>query len=196
MERRDLLRAMASATALTILPHKTLEAWSRVASGAHITNGLNEGQMALVRAVADVIIPRTDTPSATDVGVHQFIDVIVAEQASEEDRTKFLAGLDAIDMRALRESNAVVAKLSAEAQGALVASLESAPRNGEAAQTYWRLKGLVVHGYLTSEEIMTTVLRHQVMPGKFDGAAPLTIKKRPLQAGNPTQRQQEEHPHG
>jgi hypothetical protein len=195
MERRDVLRAIASATALTILPHKTLAAWSRVASGVRLSNGLSDAQMALVRAIADTIIPRTDTPSATDVGVHQFIDVIVAEQASDEDRTKFLAGLDAIDARAMSESNAVFAKLDAETQGKIVASLEGGPRNGEPAQTYWRLKGLIVHGYFTSEEIMKNVLDHKVMPGKFEGSAPVTIGKRPLQTGRPAP-QREEHFHG
>jgi hypothetical protein len=178
-----------------MLPHKTLEAWSRVASGVRVPNGLTDAQMALVRAIADTIIPRTDTPSATDVGVHQFVEVIVAEHATDEDRTKFLAGLDAIDARAMSESNAVVAQLPDEARGKLLASLESGPRDAGPAQTYWRLKGLVVHGYFTSEEVMAGVLKHQVMPGKFDGAAPVAIRRRPLQTGTPAPKQ-EEHLHG
>jgi glucoside 3-dehydrogenase (cytochrome c) hitch-hiker subunit len=194
MERRDVLRAIASATALTILPHKTLSAWSRVASGIRSPNGLSDAQLALVRAIADTIIPRTDTPSATDVGVDRFIDVIATEYATDEDRKKAIAGLEAIDARAMSESNVVFANLSAEAKGKMLASFESGPRDAEPAQTYWRLKGLIVHGYFTSEQVMTRVLNHKVMPGKFEGAAPILIKKRPLQAGGPTQKQ-EEHRH-
>ena len=178
MERRDLLRALASATALTVLPHKTLAAWSRVATGIGPPNGLSEKHMALVRAIADTIIPRTDTPSATDVGVHRFVDVIVSEQISEADRTTGMAGLDAIDARAVAASNVVVADLSAEARGKFIESLESGPRDVEPAQTYWRLKGLVVHGYFTSETVMKDVLKHSVMPGTFEGAAPMPIRKR------------------
>ena len=196
MERRDLLRALASATALTILPHRSLEAWSRVASGTRVANGLSDAQMALVRAIADTIIPRTDTPSATDVGVHRFIDVIVAEYATDADRTAFLAALDAIDARAVSESNGVFASLSADAQGKMIASLESGPRNAEPGQSYWRLKSLVVHGYFTSEQVMKDILNHQVMPGRFEGAAPVPIKRRPLQTGRPAPQQQEEHSHG
>jgi hypothetical protein len=179
-----------------MLPHKPLEAWSRVASGVRSPNSLSDAQMALVRAIADAIIPRTDTPSATDVGVHQFIDVIVAEYATDADRTAFLSTLDAIDARAVRESNAVFASLGADAQGKMIASLEAGPRNAEPGQSYWRLKGLVVHGYFTSEEVMKNVLNHQVMPGRFEGAAPVAIKKRPVQTGRPTPQQQEEHLHG
>jgi gluconate 2-dehydrogenase gamma chain len=154
---------------------------------------MNDAQMALVRAIADTIIPRTETPSATDVGVHQFVDVIVAEHASEADRTKFLTGLDAIDARAVRESNVVFAELSPEARGTLIQSLEAGPRDAEPAQTYWRLKGLVVHGYFTSQPVMVDVLKARVMPGKFEGAAPVTIKRRPSGTATPPS---EEHAHG
>ena len=196
MERRDLLRALASATALIVLPNnKALAAWSRVAAGFRSPNGLNDAQMTLVRAVADTIIPRTDTPSATDVGVHGFVDVIVSEYAKDEERTKYLAGLDAIDARAMSESRVVFADLSPEARGKMIESLESGPRDVEPAQTYWRLKGLVVHGYFTSEPVMKDVLKVKVMPGKFEGAAPVTIKKRPSDIKVPPSGQ-EAHSHG
>src|ERR1041385_4711900 len=106
MERREVLRVLASAAALTALsPDKTLAAWSRVASGIPMSSELSPAHLALVRAIADTIIPRTDTPSATDVGVHKFVDVIVNEYLPETQRTAGLAGLDAIDARARAESN-------------------------------------------------------------------------------------------
>src|SRR6266536_1478398 len=87
MERREVLRVLASAAALTALsPDKTLAAWSRVASGIPLPNELSPAHMALVRAIADTIIPRTDTPSATDVGVPKFVDVIVNEYLPEAER--------------------------------------------------------------------------------------------------------------
>jgi hypothetical protein len=198
MERRDLLRALASATALIVLPNdKALAAWSRVAAGSVAPNGgLTGAQMALVRAVADTLIPRTDTPSATDVGVHRFVDVIVSEQLSDEERAAGLAGLDAVNARAMSESNVVFADLSAEAKGKFIESLESGARDADPAKTYWRLKGLIVHGYFTSEPVMKDVLKYQVMPGKFEGAAPVTIKKRPSTTLTPPSDGAEAHVHG
>jgi hypothetical protein len=174
MERRDLLRAFGAATALTFLPGEALASWARVATtgGQRLANGLSDAQIALVRAIADAIIPRTDTPSAIDVGVHGFVDVIVAERMTETSRAAFLAGLDAIDARSVASSGVVFADLTAEAQGAALGEIESSDRNTEPARTYWRLKGLIVHGYFTSEPVMKNVLHHQVLPGKFEGAAP------------------------
>ena len=51
----------------------------------------------LVSALADTIIPRTDTPSATDVGVTEWVDLVTAEYYSPEERAEFTTGLDAID---------------------------------------------------------------------------------------------------
>jgi hypothetical protein len=180
MERRDLLRALASAAALSLLPsERAVAAWSRVLTAAPPTNGLSDAQMALVRSVADTILPRTTSPSATDVGVEHFVNVIVAEYSKDDERTAFLAGLDAIDARARAESGSAFTDLSTEARGTMIESLERGARNGEPAQTYWRLKGLVVHGYFTSEPVMKEVLKVEVMPGRFEGAAPVQIKKKP-----------------
>jgi len=186
MERRELLRVLASAAALTALsPDKTLAAWSRVASGIPLPNKLSPAHMALVRAIADTIIPRTDTPSATDVGVHKFVDVIVNENLPDAERTAGLAGLDAIDARARTESNVAFAQLSAEKRSAMIDSLEKGDRGVEPSRTYWGLKGLVVHGYFTSEPVMRDVLKVSVMPGRFEGAAPVTIKRRPSSTETP-----------
>lgn len=195
MDRRDLLRALASAAALTVLPsEKALAAWTRVAAGGNPSNGLNPAQLTLVRAVADTILPRTDTPGATDVGVDRFVNVIFAEYASDEERPAFVAGLDAIDARARSEGGVSFALLDPAARGAMIERLESGSRDVEPAPSWWRLKGLVVHGYFTSEPVMTEVLKVEVMPGRFEGAAPVQIKQKPSTVRVPPS--EEMHTHG
>jgi len=97
VKRRDLLRAAGAATALSFLPRNAEAAWSRVLAGYRAADGLTPAQRALVTGIADTIIPRTDMPSASDVGVIDWVDLLVAEYYSETDWTPFLAGLDAID---------------------------------------------------------------------------------------------------
>lgn len=185
MKRRELLRALASAAALAVVPDKTVAAWSRVAGGIPLQNALSPAHLALVRAIADTIIPRTNTPGATDVGVHKFVDVIVNEYLTDTERVAALAGLDAIDARARTESNVTFAELSTDKRSAMIDGFEKGDRGAEPSQTYWRIKGLVVHGYFTSEPVMRDVLKVNVMPGKFEGAAPVTIKRRPSGTATP-----------
>jgi len=177
MERRDLLRAFGAATALALLPHDAVAAWARVATGLRPTDGLTEEQLALIRAIGDVIIPRTDTPSASDVGVPAFVDVVVSENYGDAERSTFLAGLDAIDAQAKTAGGAAFVDLAPAARTSAIETIERASdRRSEPNRTYWRLKGLIVHGYFTSESVMKNVLKVEVMPGKFDGAAPMPVK--------------------
>jgi len=185
MKRRELLRALASAAALAVVPDKTVAAWSRVASGIPLQNALSPAHLALVRAIADTIIPRTNTPGATDVGVHKFVDVIVNEYLTDTERVAALAGLDTIDARARTESNVTFAELSNDKRSMMIDGFETGDRGAEPSQTYWRIKGLIVHGYFTSERVMRDVLKVNVMPGKFEGAAPVTIKRRPSGTATP-----------
>jgi hypothetical protein len=177
MQRRDLLRAFGAASALALLPHDALAAWARVATGPRPTAGLRDDQLALIGAIADTIIPRSDTPSATDVGVPAFIDIVVSENYSDADREAFVTGLAALDGLVRSATNASFVDLDASARGGQVEVFErSANRRVEPARTYWRLKGLIVHGYFTSEPVMKTVLKYEIMPGAFDGAAPMPQK--------------------
>ena len=175
MQRRDLLRTFGGATAFALLPLDAVAAWSRVAARVRVAEGLSEAQLALVGAIGDTILPRTDTPSATDVAVPAFVNVIVGENYVDAQRTQFLAGLDAFDAKAKTDTGTSFVELSPSARGSFIESVESAPRTGEPSRTYWRLKGLVLHGYFTSERVSKDVLHTEIMPGRFDGSAPLRV---------------------
>ena len=170
MERRDLLRAFGAATALALVPHEALDAWTRVATRPAPTDGLTTAQLALVSAVADTILPRTDTIGALDVRVPAFVDVIVSENYGDAERSAFIAGLTAIERQATSSGGAVFADLAPAARATALDALESASdRRSEPARTYWRLKELTIHGYFTSAPVMKSVLKYEIMPGRFDG---------------------------
>ena len=150
MDRRALIKSLTAAGALALLPVDAFAAWERVAAGA---GELTPEQLEHIGAIADAILPRTSSPSATDVGVPAFVNVIVSENYTDSERSAFVANLDSIDPLGLD-------------------ALESwGDRRAEPARTYWRLKGLIIHGYFTSERVMKDVLHYEVMPGKFDGNA-------------------------
>ena len=131
-------------------------------------------QLAFIGALGDTLLPRTDSPSATDVGVPAFVDVIVSENYSDTERATFLKGLDAINAQIRGATGSSFADLPPEARGVQVQSIESTTdRRSEPARTYWRLKGLIVHGYFTSEPVMKNVLKVEIMPGAFNGSAPM-----------------------
>jgi hypothetical protein len=190
MQRRDLLRAFGAIAALSLVPHEAVAAWARVATGLRPADGLTDAQLALVGAIADTILPRSGSPSATDVGVPAFINIIVSENYTDGDRASFVAGLDAIEAHVKTNAGGPMTTLAPERRGDAVGAIEAlTDRRSEPARTYWRLKGLVIHGYFTSERVMKDVLHTEIMPGKFDGNAPMPGAARPA-------RNSGEHVHG
>ncbi len=53
---------------------------------------LSEDQGILVSQVAEIIIPKTDTPGAKETGVPGFIDLMLKDVYSKEDQDRFLVG--------------------------------------------------------------------------------------------------------
>ena len=54
---------------------------------------LNDDQASIVSQIAEIIIPKTDTPGAKEAGVPAFIDQMLNEVYSEEDQKRFTSGL-------------------------------------------------------------------------------------------------------
>src|SRR5271165_2419481 len=103
MNRREALQLLATSAAFQLAPRTLLvalrEARALVETPA-AARTLDAHQTATVSAIAELILPRTDTPGATDVGTTAFIDLILTEWSGEPERTRFLAGLADVDARA------------------------------------------------------------------------------------------------
>lgn len=99
MNRRDALRVLSSAVAVPVLSGLSLEQLFAMGQAVHGRTGgntlriFNAHQNETVATIAELIIPATDTPGARAALVNQFIDLIVAEWYTEEERSRFLNGL-------------------------------------------------------------------------------------------------------
>src|SRR5690349_22351828 len=101
MQRREMLKVIGAAAALPFVParadaavrlaesvHRRLDA-ERGAGGRYALRVLSPEQNELVTMIAEMIIPETDTPGATSVHVNEFLDLLLAEWSSDEDRSRF-----------------------------------------------------------------------------------------------------------
>ena len=140
---------------------------------------LSSDQGVLVSQVAEIIIPKTDTPGAKDVGVPGFIDQILKECYSKEDQDKFLAELKAFDDDAKKEYGDPFIELDVEQQAAFVKKVHDAAVNTEDVGTppqrpfILTLKELTMLGYFTSEPGATQVLQYNPVPGAYKGCIPV-----------------------
>ncbi len=106
------------------------------AGGAWTPQALSSPQGELVATLADHILPRTETPGARDAGVHQFIDEMLAKHYPAAEKTRFLAGLEGVDVRARGKHQKAFVELTAEQQHGILAEMDrdAYPAKGAVAQ--------------------------------------------------------------
>jgi hypothetical protein len=171
IDRREALRraALALGGALsTPLVTAVLAGCSEKADGAWRPRALTADQVDLVAAIAEHILPETDTPGARGVGVHRFIDTLLAESYPATERAAFVAGLADVDARAQRASGQSFLRATPAEQLALLEQLDR-----EAAPFFRIMKELTLVGYYTSEVGATRELHHAPVPGRYEGCVPL-----------------------
>jgi glucoside 3-dehydrogenase (cytochrome c) hitch-hiker subunit len=178
MHRRDLLHVIGSAAVLPFLP-RGLEAAVRFTRRVHTSSTplaapLDRRMSDLVAAMAERIIPETDTPGAGAVGVPAFIEHIVSDWMSDDERRNLLAGLGKIDAQAGSGGGGFAALAEADQVRLLLALDGAEGPDGSAEKAYARIKQLTTYGYFTSERVMKEVLHTVIIPGRFDGCVQLT----------------------
>jgi hypothetical protein len=181
MQRRRAL-TLIGATALSPLlsPLSAAERW-RVGAGIHErarTQGagkaLTAAQMAMVTALADTILPKTDTPGAVEVGVPAFVDLLFAEWYPDPERGQLLGGLEAWDARCRESQGRSFAELDPAGRASWLQDVDAergSPGSPEAA--YASLKSTIVFGYLTSRPVAEMQRTTPIIPGRFDGCVPV-----------------------
>jgi hypothetical protein len=188
MQRRDLLRVVSASGALHALgalsPEQLAALAARVHTAAHTQarlRTLTPAQATVVTAAAARIIPRTDTPGATEANVTAFIDVMLTDWYPPAEAQRFTAGLAALDAAAQRAHQRDFVACSAAQQEVIVTAFDAADATrrrtdaaGANADWYGLLKYLTVYGYCTSEVGMRQHLRSWPPPMRYDGHARVT----------------------
>lgn len=142
---------------------------------------LSEDQGILVTEVAEIIIPKTDTPGAKDTGVPGFIDLMLKDVYSKEDQDRYLEGLKAFDEAAKKEYGDSFIDLNDEQRTAFVKKVHDEAVKAERETTpapkrpfILMTKELTMLGFFTSEPGATQVLQYIAVPGSYKGCIPLS----------------------
>jgi len=180
MRRREAVQFLGAALALRLIP-RNAQAAIELGEQIHRRLGdvpfrtLNPDQRRLVTQIAEMIIPETDTPGATSVKVPEFIDLILTEWATEEEKAAFLAGLSDIDVQAAAMGSPRFFDLAEAKRGEFLTGLDAKrPAKAGAAHAFERIKSLTVYGYFTSEVVQTDILKTQMFFNGYDGNVPFT----------------------
>ena len=191
MQRRDALRLLVTGAVLPTLTPEVFAFFREAHPAAgYALRTLNPHQNATVVAMTDLIVPATDTPGAKGALVNEFIDLILTEWATEEERTHFLGGLAGVDTHSKELFGKNFVDASPAQQTALMRAMDDAamgehnrppramgmPRKFDTQMEgdFWVVfKGITLHGYYTSEIGFSQELKLEIIPGAQHGCAPI-----------------------
>jgi glucoside 3-dehydrogenase (cytochrome c) hitch-hiker subunit len=182
MDRRAALRLLGAATVgatATDLEALGRALHGRLGRGAPL-RVLDLHQNATVVALSDLILPATDTPGAKAALVNEFVDLLLAEWYSPEERDRLLAGLADVDARARAAFGKDFLDGTGSEQAALLTALDDEaarwsadPEATRGPQPFYRqFKWLTLFGYYTSEIGAEREQHYAIVPGHYAPCAP------------------------
>jgi len=198
MDRRKALKNMGLAMGYTVAT-PTLVSIMQSCKGGTVMEWtpdfFTKEQGAVLTKLVDIILPKTDTPSASEVQVNLFIDRFINEAVEEEQQgfIKMITGR--FINKALTDSgkedatDISVEELEKTLASALKVSKEEEAKNSEAVEAYMmamaegkeavlddnvashafasNLRNMTIMGYKTSEYIGEEVLNYLPVPGGY-----------------------------
>lgn len=140
---------------------------------------LTEAQMSLVSALAEGILPATDTPGAIDAGVPSFIGLLFSEWFTPQEQLDFQRGLEQIDAQSTNQHRCAFVACPAQQQFAMLEQWDreaAVARQAHAAPTFFgRFKSLAVLAYYTSEVAQNEELKLQFGAGQDTPEGPVVM---------------------
>lgn len=118
----------------------------------------NADEQSLTKQIVDIILPKTDAPAASEVGVHQMIDQMVGTVFTDDQKASFKTGFSALKTFLGAQSDLKEAIANIEGGGDV---------SEEVKDAYLDIKQQSIAYYLSSEEVGTKFLNYLPVPGPY-----------------------------
>lgn len=177
LTRRKAILGAASLVGGTFAAGQLGTVLSRAAAAAAADEApafFDQDQFALLERIVDVMIPETDTPGARAVGVHHFIDMMLAKWASPERQARYVLGLERLDADVERSGGERFVDLPPARQLEVLRTVDAAAFADDAGDAFFvELKRMVLFSYYSSEVGATRELQYEPLTGPYRPCMPV-----------------------
>jgi len=198
MDRRKALKNMGLALGYTVATPTLIgivQSCKTETAIEWVPEFLSSEESSVLTHLVDIILPKTDTPSASETQVHQFIDRFAKQVMPVEQQNFFKMTMGRFMDKALNDSgkesadDLTAVDLEPVLAAALNISKEEEEDNNKAVEAYNEaieagneatlidgiarhafannLRGMTIWGYKTSEYVGEEVLAYLPLPGKY-----------------------------
>lgn len=157
-----------------------LPTWANAWTNASVQPGqpfLSLEQGETLAEMVDTLIPASDSLGAKALGVHDFVQKMVADCYEAPVQENLKNGLATVEATAQQMFGKSFATCEATQRAQVLQTMEVAPE-ADRKEFYGLVKNLTIQGYTTSEYVMTTFLHYNMIPGHYYGCAPAPIANR------------------
>lgn len=180
MKRREALKYAATAvigapflsTVLfgsTSIPSSIIKAYKPVF--------FSDKQLLLVKSIADTILPKTDSPSASEVGVPEKIDSMIPVIHSRNEQADFMGAFKMLESKIANEVGGKdFSELPEEDRFRILQIINNSNSSELEAVRWvlWNIKSKAVDYYRKSRVIATEFLNYLPVPGYYDPCVSLS----------------------
>ncbi|MBK9044547.1 MAG: gluconate 2-dehydrogenase subunit 3 family protein [Saprospiraceae bacterium] len=178
MDRREALKAVSLILGYSLTGTSALVLLNGCKAESNTDwapNFFSEAEIKLIAEIAEIILPKTDTPGAKDAMCERYVDEAVFLFYKKEDQQKFKKDLTVFDDYAKNKfSKAFMALNQNEKEKILEIVVKSMLKNEKdqknKSHIFNKLKELTISGYCTSEVgTKGGLLEYRPVPGPYQG---------------------------
>ncbi|MDH3648270.1 MAG: gluconate 2-dehydrogenase subunit 3 family protein [Saprospiraceae bacterium] len=129
-------------------------------------------QYQLAKALSDTILPRTNSPSASDVKVPEFMDLLLRDVLDKEATEHLLEGLSRFEDNCGSATGQSFIKLTPEERNNYLVAIDRmvmGKNYTDRIPFYYTFKKLCINIYFSTEEGIKQNLNYNPSPGAFHG---------------------------
>jgi hypothetical protein len=182
LERRDVLKGLIAISTAGALA--ACGSGNDTGSGAAATTDItfaSEGaffsseELAFLSAVAQTIIPQTDTAGAVEAGVPAVLQDLASDWGNDDFRRYWRKGTQDLRTEFKIQAGQDFENMSAAQQQNLLARYDAKVYDGTIDNGFYRdIKATIVRAYYMSEPGATEELAYEAVPGDWKGCVPLS----------------------
>ena len=177
MKRREALKKIGLSTGFVLATPSIVSLLQSCTSDVATWTPVffSEEQGIVIKNLVDIILPKTDTPSATEVNVPEFMDKYVDEVMAIEEQTVMKNAFDVLVTLIKSDYNENISKVTDDNYKNLLDTDMKFPKEEEApsedpakmttSQLLNSIKWFSIYAYRISETVGETILAYDPIPG-------------------------------